>query len=85
MSIIPALQRLRQEDHEFQAGLGYTEAPCPKKTPQENTQFSYSHLKIYICMLNYNYLFLLYLYVLIQITAKLLKFSHVDAKKTLPH
>jgi hypothetical protein len=27
---IPALRRLRQEDHEFKASLDYTERPCLK-------------------------------------------------------
>jgi hypothetical protein len=31
MPIIPALRRLRQEDHEFKAILGYTERFCLKE------------------------------------------------------
>jgi hypothetical protein len=30
MPIIPALRRLRQVDHEFKAGLGYTMRSCLK-------------------------------------------------------
>jgi hypothetical protein len=30
-SIIPAVRRLRQEDLEFKASLGYTAKPCLKK------------------------------------------------------
>jgi hypothetical protein len=31
MSVTPALRRLRQEDHEIKASLGYTARPCLKK------------------------------------------------------
>jgi hypothetical protein len=47
MSVIPALRRLRQESHRFEASLGYkissrgdwatTARPCPKKTKQTKT------------------------------------------------
>jgi hypothetical protein len=30
-SVIPALGRLKQEDHEFKVKLGYILRPCPKK------------------------------------------------------
>jgi hypothetical protein len=31
MPVIPALMRLRKEDHNFQANLGFTARPCLKK------------------------------------------------------
>jgi hypothetical protein len=31
-AVIPALRRLRQKDHEFEANQGYTSRPCLKKT-----------------------------------------------------
>jgi hypothetical protein len=39
MSIIPALSRLRQENWEFQANLGYRVRPClENKTKQKQKQ-----------------------------------------------
>jgi hypothetical protein len=35
MSIIPALRRLRQEAHEFEASLNYIERPPSQKTKKE--------------------------------------------------
>jgi hypothetical protein len=36
MSVFLALRRLRQEDHEFKASLGYKVRSCFKKKPQTN-------------------------------------------------
>jgi hypothetical protein len=38
MSIIPALGRLRQEDHELEASLGYIVRPCLKKRKRKKSE-----------------------------------------------
>jgi hypothetical protein len=37
-AIIPALRRLRQEDGEFKANLGYIVRPCLKQQKQNNNK-----------------------------------------------
>jgi hypothetical protein len=37
--VIPALGRLRQEDHEFQTNLGYITRPYPKKKEKRKKSF----------------------------------------------
>jgi hypothetical protein len=37
MPVIPALGRLKQEDHEFKANLVYIARPCLKRTRKETT------------------------------------------------
>jgi hypothetical protein len=37
---IPALQRLRQEDHKFQASLNYTAIPCLKNKQTKGNAFN---------------------------------------------
>jgi hypothetical protein len=40
MAIIPALGRLRQEDHEFKASLGCLVRPCLKKSNQKKKELA---------------------------------------------
>jgi hypothetical protein len=43
MPVIPALGRLKQENHEFEATLGYIVRSCFKKTNQTNKQTKNSY------------------------------------------
>jgi hypothetical protein len=42
MPVIPALDRLRQEDHEFETSLGYIASPCPQKNKNQSEDGSSS-------------------------------------------
>jgi hypothetical protein len=37
VAVYAALGRLRQEDHEFEASLGYTARPCVKTKTKQHT------------------------------------------------
>jgi hypothetical protein len=40
--LIPALRRLRQEDHEDKATLGYVVRPCHKQHPEQQKTTTYN-------------------------------------------
>jgi hypothetical protein len=46
MPVIPALRRLRQEDHKFEASLNNRVKPCLKKKKKKKTERKlYAYLK----------------------------------------
>jgi hypothetical protein len=56
MPVIPALQRLRQEDHEFEVSLSYIERLCLKKKKKKPTtvtiKMNKREKKCFICVLS---------------------------------
>jgi hypothetical protein len=48
MPIISALRRLKQEDLQFEATLGYVVRPCPKKKSKSHCTHTQFH--VYVCM-----------------------------------